>query len=314
MEEKTTDMNIKKNYELLKATELYTIGILLIYTVLAVFFFHQIDNSVFIVIQNILIITLALTFGTIASKYEKLKPYRKYYLVPFIYLIYSQVHSYIPLVNPKDFDDLLIKWDFALFGVHPTEWIQQFSHPILTEYLQFCYMTFFFMPIAHGIELHYRKKEPEFDFFTRQIFLGFYVSYLLYFIFPAIGPRFCVHDFALLSTDLPGLWLTEPFRNFINAGGGAPAGISNPAQFVNRDCMPSGHTMLTLMNIMLAFRFKSKLRYVFLIIGTSLIISTIYLRYHYVVDVIAGVVCALLVYAAEPVIRNLLVKIGFKNA
>jgi len=46
--------------------------------------------------------------------------------------------------------------------------------------------------------------------------------------------------------------------------------------------------MLTIVNIVLAFRFRSRLRYVFLCIGSSLIFATIYLRYHYVIDVLVG--------------------------
>lgn len=63
--------------------------------------------------------------------------------------------------------------------------------------------------------------------------------------------------------------------------------------------MPSGHTMMTLMNMILAFRFRSKLRWVFLIMGCSLIFSTVYLRYHYVVDVIAGIILAFLALGLE---------------
>ena len=70
--------------------------------------------------------------------------------------------------------------------------------------------------------------------------------------------------------------------------------------------MPSGHTMMTLMNMILAFRFRSKLRWVFLIMGCSLIFSTIYLRYHYVVDVIAGIVLALVALGLESWIHTFL--------
>jgi len=110
----------------------------------------------------------------------------------------------------------------------------------------------------------------------------------LYFCLPAIGPRFTIHDFALTSQELPGVWITDMLRNIINVGGGVVKGVADPTSVVNRDCMPSGHTMLTLVNIALAFRFKSRYRYVFLIIGGSLIFGTVYLRYHYVVDLLVG--------------------------
>ncbi len=121
---------------------------------------------------------------------------------------------------------------------------------------------------------------------------------------PAIGPRFTLYEFSELNAHIPGVFITDFLRDFINSGGGIPADSLNPAMDVNRDCMPSGHTMMTLLNIILAFRFRSKLRYAFLIIGSGLIISTLYLRYHYGVDVIAGIGCALISLYLEPFIRS----------
>ena len=62
------------------------------------------------------------------------------------------------------------------------------------------------------------------------------------------------------------------------------------------------------MNMILAFRFRSKLRWVFLIMGCSLIFSTVYLRYHYVVDVIAGIALALVALGLESRIHSFLIK------
>ena len=55
-----------------------------------------------------------------------------------------------------------------------------------------------------------------------------------------------------------------------------------------RDVFPSGHTMMTLVLMYMSARFNAKVRYVMYGIGTLLIIATVYHRYHYVVDLIAG--------------------------
>jgi membrane-associated phospholipid phosphatase len=115
----------------------------------------------------------------------------------------------------------------------------------------------------------------------------------------------------MLSKELPGLWLTEFFRNIVNVGGGIIPGTAYPAEFVYRDCMPSGHTLNTIVNIYMAYKFRSKFRYMIYIFGSSLIFATIYLRYHYVVDVIAGMFCAYLVIKVEPRIGKWLKAKGF---
>lgn len=67
-----------------------------------------------------------------------------------------------------------------------------------------------------------------------------------------------------------------------------PIGALDSLATVNRDTFPSGHTELTLTAIYLAFTLKAKIRWGLFVVGTLLIISTVYMRYHYVVDVMAG--------------------------
>ncbi len=303
--------------EVLSMTDVYTLIILGIYTILAIIFYPSINNASFLILLNL---TIAIGMVSISAISYKFNPgrlfvlFRRIYIAPVIFLIYSQVQNYIQVVNPYDYDRILIQWDQWLFGVNPTEWINQFSHPMLTEYLQFSYMLFFFFPLTLGIELHMRKRDRYFKEFARMILFAFFLSYLLYFFMPAIGPRFTIHEFSSISLELPGLFLTETFRFLINAGGGIVPGEGNPAAMVNRDCMPSGHTMLTLINMSLAFKYRSRLRWVFLALGISLIIATVYLRYHYVIDLIAGAVFALIAFKTEPIIRKYFKSHGFQQA
>ena len=55
-----------------------------------------------------------------------------------------------------------------------------------------------------------------------------------------------------------------------------------------RDVFPSGHTMMTLVLMHLSARWKVKARYIVYVVGTLLIIATVYERYHYVIDLVAG--------------------------
>lgn len=308
-------LNFKK---VITMSDIYTLIMLVLYTLLAIIFFSNLENGIILILTNLVIISFVIYISSITSKYSHNKNFmlfRTIYIAPVVFIIYSQIHNYIPLINPHLYDLTLIEWDKLIFSVNPTEWIYRISNPVFTEYFQFSYMLYFVMPIVHGIELHVSKKHEELGSFTRNILFAFYLSYLLYFIMPAIGPRFFIHDFATLSAELPGLWLTEFFRGIVNNGGGIPIGVSNPADFVNRDCMPSGHTMITLVNVYLVFKHKSRFRIPIFIFAMSLIFATIYLRYHYVVDVIAGVIFAFISIKLEPIIRNFVkYKLGFSKA
>jgi membrane-associated phospholipid phosphatase len=73
-------------------------------------------------------------------------------------------------------------------------------------------------------------------------------------------------------------------------GESIPSETANPAEVVQRDVFPSGHTMVTLIVMYLSFKLKSRSRFFFIPVGSLLILATVYLWYHYVIDLIGGLV------------------------
>lgn len=299
--------SFNKIKESITISDAYTLAMLIIYMLFTVFFWNHLDSPVFMLSSYLLVSAAVIGFALISRVYKGgniFKLIRRLYIVPVVYFIYSQIHTFIPVINPQDYDQVLIEWDRFLFGGDPTHWFSQFSNPLLTEYLQLAYMTFYFIPLIMGIEFSLREKDDKFFSYARIIMFGFYLSYLLYLFMPAIGPRFHLHEFAAINHELPGLWLTEFFREAVNIGGGVSPDMANPMEQVNRDCMPSGHTMMTVINIAVAFVFSSRFKWLVFVLGISIIIATVYLRYHYVVDLIAGVLFAYLTIWIEPRIEK----------
>jgi membrane-associated phospholipid phosphatase len=93
-----------------------------------------------------------------------------------------------------------------------------------------------------------------------------------------------------LDQELPGLLFTTPMRNFINAGESISSSLPNVVQYVQRDVFPSGHTQLTLIVVYLAHQYRLKTRWVMTVLAGLLIVGTVYLRYHYVIDLIGGAI------------------------
>lgn len=272
--------------------EIYTILTILLFNLVVIYCLF-IDFSIYkTFLFNSFLILIVFFASTYFNKKNNFGVIRQIYLVPFIFLVYSNVKSIIHVLFERDFDSYLIQIDEFIFGTQPAFFLENIINPYLTEYLQISYFLFFFLPIIHLIELSKKDNKINFEELTRNILFGFYFSYLLYLFIPAIGPRFTVFDFSTLSLELPGVFITEYLRGIVNVGGGIPIDSLNPMADVNRDCMPSGHTMMTLINIYFAYKFKSKLRFFYYIIGFSLIFATIYLRYHYFIDIIAGILFA----------------------
>lgn len=219
-----------------------------------------------------------------------------FYMMLCIPIAFSQAYHLVPALNPNDIDQVLIGIDRAVFGVNPTQWLFRFSHPVLTEILQLCYATFYFLPLVLAVDLYRKKRMHAF----RTVFLvttfGFYLSYFGYAAFPAIGPRFTLHEFQNTETELPGVLLTNALRIYTNTGESIPPGTVHPERTVQRDAFPSGHTQMTLLVMFLAFRYRARTRWWLWIVGSLLLVATVYLRYHYVVDLAAGTVFAIATY------------------
>lgn len=217
-----------------------------------------------------------------------------YYVVPLIFLTFKQVYVIISSIHTVDYDNLLIAVDRYIFGGDPTVFLYQFANPILTEVLQIAYGTFFFLPIILAVEYQLKGEQNKFNFIVFSVVLGFFLSYMGYLVFPAIGPRFTLHNFEMTNIELPGLFLTNFLREIVNAGESIPSGTPNPIEVVQRDVFPSGHTQMTLIVMYLSVKLKSRNKWFFLIDGTLLIIATVYLRYHYVIDLIGGLIFMIL--------------------
>lgn len=243
----------------------------------------------------ITLVYLLARFASTRSHFWKLL--HGFYMMIGIPIAFKQFYWIVPLVHPMDYDQALIAIDrFLFFGTDPTRWMYQFAHPVLTEILQLAYGSFYFLPLILAVDLYRKKRMAAFRIVFLTIILGFYLSYLGYVAVPAIGPRFTLHDFATTDTELPGVFATQFLRDYTNTGESIPPGTDDPARKVQRDVFPSGHTQMTLLTIFLAFRYRARTRWPLGIVGSLLVIATVYMRYHYVVDLIGGALFAVLTF------------------
>jgi membrane-associated phospholipid phosphatase len=208
---------------------------------------------------------------------------------------YMELSYLIPRIHPRDFDVELALLDYRIFGAHPTVWLERFTFPALTELLQLVYPMYYFLPIVLGVVLWRSGEFERYFFWVFVIAFGFYLSYLGYFLVPAIGPRFLPEIVQAQTKPLSGVYFYQLIRSALDR-----------AEGITRDCFPSGHTEMTLLVLYYARRFHRPTFYWLLPIGVGIITSTVYLRYHYVVDVFAGVFLAIAVaLVAERVYRGL---------
>jgi|GEM_PF-107732 len=209
--------------------------------------------------------------------------------LPFAYCIaiYTNLHDTIHFANPNDIHNYLIAIDQWIFGVQPSVWAEQFIHPVLTEVFSFCYMIFFIFAPLVALTLYLENKKPEFRETLIAIILCFYAGYFLYVLFPAVSPRIILKDAYMLRFD--GTPITDTALRIINLA-------SSDA----RDAFPSLHTAVTLLSLLFAYKYIRWLFWIMLPFCTGLLLSTVYLRHHYVIDIIAGFALGIFAFFFAP--------------
>jgi len=198
-----------------------------------------------------------------------------------VLVIFDSLEWVVHYVNPQDIDPLLIRIDSLMFGNHPTIMLERYMNPVFTDILQIAYSTYYFIPVSYGAVLLLNNQREEFNISLFLILFCFYLSYLGYILFPALGPRFYLSH--LQTTELQGFLVAEPLMNLLNRLEG-----------IKRDAFPSGHTAITLTVLYLSFNYRRKLFWIYLPAVTALIFAAVYCRYHYVIDIMAGVVLTIL--------------------
>jgi len=202
------------------------------------------------------------------------KFFHDYSPIPFVILIYQSLGELTQHLHP-DIDPFLIQMDLSLFGVHPTLWMERWIVSWFTDIMSFAYGSYYFLPVILIAKLYLNDRRDPFNTSMFVLVFGYYISFIGYILFPAIGPRYTLTH--LYSVPLEGSFLTDVVRDGLNA-------LENN----KRDVMPSGHTQIALMVLYLAYRYERILFYTFTPLVVGLIVSTVYLRYHYVIDLIAG--------------------------
>jgi membrane-associated phospholipid phosphatase len=201
-----------------------------------------------------------------------------FYPAAFLPLLFNTLEPLITALRGGPRDDLLIAADRALFGGDVTVWMQRLVRPGLNDLFYMFYVTYYFIALTLAGVLWVRNRTAARRFiFT--LMVVYYVSYAGYFAVPALGPRFAQASEYTVSL------VTTPVARAIND-------TINSLEKTKFDVFPSGHTMITVAVLLVAWKRARDVFWCLLPVASGLILSTVYCRYHYVIDVIAGTVLA----------------------
>lgn len=207
---------------------------------------------------------------------------RHWYPHLFFLFCFEELGALVHLVSPRWQDAKLIAMDQWLTGVHPAIWLEQFATPGRNEFMQFAYMTYFVYLLVLGGILYYREDWHGYWSVMTYSGIAYAIGYVIAILFPIESPWFAMAG-----------WWQEPLR-----GGPFTAAINFIEHYgrVRGAAFPSEHVAGSFAALWGAWRHRRWLFWVMLPLVLCMCVSTVWGRYHYVVDIFGGVVTGTLGY------------------
>jgi membrane-associated phospholipid phosphatase len=209
---------------------------------------------------------------------------RFWYPLPLYTFFFEELQSLVHAFFPQWFDRWLIAFDFNFAHVHPSVWLAQFASPALNDAMQFCYMTYFLFLVLLPAILYVQRESRSFWTTMTATALAHYTVYVIALLLPIESPYF-----SLASLN------TKPL-----VGGPLTATIELVERFgrVHGAAFPSAHVAGSMVAVCALHRYRPRLFYASFPFFIGMCVSTVYGRYHYVGDVLAGIALGAIAWLA----------------
>ncbi|MBN2505902.1 MAG: phosphatase PAP2 family protein [Verrucomicrobia bacterium] len=210
-------------------------------------------------------------------------------------LLYTELFRESGLLNrmfhETYLDPMVIGWEQAVFGCQPSVlFMEMLPHLLVSELFYAAYFSYYIMIAGIGLALFLRDREQFFHYVSVVSFI-FYTCYTIYIFLPVIGPRvfFRAIDGYALPSAFQALATSDDYPDAVEAGVffRIMALIYNVFEAPGA-ALPSSHVAVALATVHFSFRYLPRLWRGHLAVAVLLCGATVYCRYHYVVDVLAG--------------------------
>jgi len=218
--------------------------------------------------------------GTLTQRFWHF--WRHWYPHLFFLLCFEELGALVHLFSPRWQDAELIAFDQWLTGVQPSIWLEQFATAGRNELMQFAYLTYFVYLLVLGGILYYREDWHGYWSVMTYSAVAYAMGYVIAIFFPVESPWFA----------MAGSW-HGPLH------GGAFTTVINFIEHYGRvrgAAFPSEHVAGSFAALWGAWRHRRWLFWVMLPLVLCMCASTVWGRYHYVVDIFGGMVTGTLGY------------------
>ncbi len=254
------------------------------------FGFNQLQNIFSHLLIRVVFITLILLLISVEKSNNKFLYFiRNFYPLLLLGFFYSETDYYNNLLF-ENFDPLLIPIENFLFGSQLSlEFSQHIPFQWFSELMHFGYFSYYLMTFGVPL-LFYLKAPKQFEKTMFIIVLSFCFYYIFFILFPSIGPQFY---FPIEQRIVPDGYLFQKLLSIILETGETQTGA-----------FPSSHVGMAILFLILIGKYYKKLLFMLILVVIILVASTVYIKAHYAVDILAGLVTGIMFYYLSEKIYN----------
>lgn len=274
---------ILKDLRHFKKIDYLTAGYLILSVLLIAIFRNNIPNYFFYISVNSFFIVFIYILVSLneRNKSRFIHLIRDWYPVILYTILFEETGRINRTIFPDFIDKFFIDIEFRIFGFHPAiELGNMFDSLFIMEYFHFAYFTYYLIIPGLGFILYFSNKR-HFDEYIFVNSLAFYTCLVTYIFLPVLGARYYANAPYFADTFWKEGILFVPIMRFIYSVGE-----------VDGAAFPSSHVAVAVIILIYTYMYARKYFIPALIIIVSLIISTVYCRFHYVIDVFAGIIWA----------------------
>ena len=220
---------------------------------------------------------LVLSSWAAVSKARWVRALHAFDVVLWIPVLFFVTIAMVHRVNPVEYDLTLLRADAWIGGDRVLRWMETITSPAFNDAMMILWVSYYALPVIPGIEMYVRRR-PRFFEVKTMVLLGFFIAYVGYFAAPAMGAGYYLDRMGVADPGA-GAVAMAPLKDAVSAAEGAEA----------HDTYPSGHVLVAVVTLWYVVRHRLWLGWIAAPQALGVIFSTLYLRYHYLVDVIAGV-------------------------
>ena len=193
---------------------------------------------------------------------------------------FFQLREILPAVSPWALDARIYAFDLQVFGIEPSLWFDRFVTEGTTEWFAFFYFLYFLILTVHVLPMLFWQRDLRvLARFGVGVLSVFMTAHLLYMVVPGWGPYWYLAG--SFQHELHGSTFWPLVRETVDAGG------------AQKDIFPSLHTAVPTFIAIFSFRQRRQVPFkyswpVMAFVATQIIVATLFLRWHYLVDVVAG--------------------------